>query len=52
LPKRRFKTDPAAAEDQRRELIEELERGFQQVQDSDEYRSYLDTFSRFHSTCD
>jgi antirestriction protein ArdC len=40
--------DPEAAQAERRELVEKLERGFQQVQDSDEYRSYLDTVSRFH----
>lgn len=48
MPKRRFKADPAAAEAARRELIDTLERGFQQVQDSDEYRSYLKMVSRFH----
>lgn len=46
--KHRFEADPAAAQAARRELIEKLERGFQQVQNSDEYRSYLDTVSRFH----
>ena len=40
--------DPEAAQAERRELIEKLERGFQQVQDSDEYRRYLNTVSRFH----
>ena len=48
MPKRRFKADPAAAQAARRELIEKLERGFQQVQNSEEYRSYLRTVSRFH----
>jgi antirestriction protein ArdC len=48
MPKRRFKAGPAAASAARHELIEKLERGFQQVQDSDEYRSYLRTVSRFH----
>lgn len=46
--KRQFKVDPAAAQAERRGLIEKLERGFQRVQESDEYRSYLDTVSRFH----
>jgi len=40
--------DPEAAQAERRELIERLERGFQQIQESDEYRRYLDTVSRFH----
>ena len=40
--------DPEAAQAERRELVEKLERGFQQVQDGDEYRRYLDTVSRFH----
>jgi len=40
--------DPEAAQTERRELIERLERGFQQIQKSDEYRRYLDTVSRFH----
>jgi antirestriction protein ArdC len=48
MPKRTLKVDPAAAQAVRRELIDKLERGFQQVQDSDEYRSYLRTVSRFH----
>ena len=40
--------DPEAAQAERRQLIEKLERGFQQVQSSEEYRSYLRTVSRFH----
>jgi antirestriction protein ArdC len=40
--------DPEAAQAERRELIERLERGFQRIQESDEYRRYLDTVSRFH----
>jgi len=40
--------DREAAQAERRELIEKLERGFQQVQESDAYRRYLDTVSRFH----
>ena len=48
MTNRRFKPDPATAQAARRELIEKLERGFQQVQNSDEFRSYLDTVSRFH----
>jgi antirestriction protein ArdC len=48
MPKRQFTVDPEAAQAERRELVEKLERGFQQVQDSDEYRSYLHTVSRFH----
>ena len=48
MPKRQFTVDPEAAQAERRELVAKLERGFQQVQDSDEYRSYLDTVSRFH----
>jgi antirestriction protein ArdC len=40
--------DPEAAQAERRELIERLERGFQKIQESDEYRRYLDTVSRFH----
>ena len=46
--KRQFRVDPGAAQAERRELVKKLERGFQQVQESDEYRSYLDTVSRFH----
>lgn len=34
MQKRRLKADPAAAEAARRELIEKLVRGFQQVQNS------------------
>ncbi|MEX0684308.1 MAG: ArdC family protein [Dehalococcoidia bacterium] len=48
MPKRQFTVDPGAAQAERRELVKKLERGFQQVQESDEYRSYLDTVSRFH----
>ncbi len=48
MPKRQFRVDPGAAQAERRELVKKLERGFQQVQESDEYRSYLDTVSRFH----
>jgi hypothetical protein len=48
MPKRRFKADPEAAQAVRRELIDKLERGFQQVQKSEEYFSYLRTVSRFH----
>jgi hypothetical protein len=48
MPKRQFRVDPGAAQAERRELVKKLERGFQQVQESDEYRSYLDTISRFH----
>jgi N-terminal domain of anti-restriction factor ArdC len=40
--------DPEAAQAERRQLIEKLEIGFQQIQESDEYRRYLDTVSRFH----
>jgi hypothetical protein len=40
--------DPEAVQAARRELIEKLEKGFQQVQESDEYRRYLATVSRFH----
>ena len=40
--------DPEAAQAERRQLIEKLERGFQQIQESDDYRSYLNTVSRFH----
>lgn len=46
--KRLFRVDPGAAQAERRELVKKLERGFQKVQESDEYRSYLDTVSRFH----
>ncbi len=48
MPKRRFKVDPKAGPTARRDLIKKLEEGFQQVQKSDAYRSYLDTISRFH----
>lgn len=48
MPKRQFRVDPGAAQAERRELVKKLELGFQQVQESDEYRSYLDTVSRFH----
>jgi antirestriction protein ArdC len=49
MGKARPKTvDPKAAQAERRQLIERLERGFQQIQKSDEYRRYLDTVSRFH----
>ncbi len=48
MPKRRFKADPETAQAVRRELIDKLERGFQQVQTSEEYLSYLRTVSRFH----
>jgi hypothetical protein len=48
MPKRQFTVDPEAAQAERRELVQKLERGFQQVQESDEYRSYLVTVSRFH----
>jgi hypothetical protein len=50
MPKkmRQFRVDPGAAQAERRDLVNKLERGFQQVQESDEYRSYLDTVSRFH----
>jgi antirestriction protein ArdC len=40
--------DPEVAQAERRELIERLERGFQKIQESEEYRRYLDTVSRFH----
>ena len=40
--------DPEAVQAERRELIQRLEKGFQQVQQSDEYRRYLETVSRFH----
>ena len=46
--KRLFRVDPGAAQAERRELVKKLQRGFQQVQESAEYRSYLDTVSRFH----
>src|SRR3990172_8969446 len=46
--KRLFRVDPGAAQAERRELVKKLERGFQQVQEGDEYRSYLDAVSRFH----
>lgn len=46
--KRQLRVDPDAAQAERRELVKKLERGFQQIQESDEYRSYLDTVSRFH----
>jgi hypothetical protein len=46
--KRLFRVDPGAAQAERRELVKKLERGFQQVQESDEYRSYLDTVTRLH----
>lgn len=46
--KRRFEADPAAANAARHELIAKLERGFQQVQNSEKYRSFLRTVSRFH----
>ena len=48
--KRLFSVDPGAAQAERRELVKKLERGFQQVQESDEYRSYLDTVTRSTST--
>ncbi len=48
MPKLRFTVDPKAAQAERRELVKKLERGFQRVQESAEYRSYLDTVSRFH----
>jgi hypothetical protein len=48
MPKRQFTVDPEAAQAERRELVAKLEQGFQQVQESDEYRSYLDTVQRFH----
>jgi hypothetical protein len=48
MPKRQFTVDPETAQGERRELVAKLERGFQQVQESDEYRSYLATVSRFH----
>jgi antirestriction protein ArdC len=40
--------DPEAIQAGRRQLIERLERGFQQVQESDEYRRYLSIVARFH----
>lgn len=48
MPKRRVKADPETAQAVRRELIDKLERGFQQAQTSEEYLSYLRTVSRFH----
>jgi hypothetical protein len=44
----RRSVDPEAAQAERRRLVETLERGFQQVQDGDEYRKYLNIVSRFH----
>src|SRR5438309_8983083 len=49
MPKRQFIVDPEAAQVERRELVAKLEQGFQQVQESDEYRSYLVTVSRFRT---
>jgi len=42
------KASPRAAQAKRQELVDKLERGFQRIQTSDEYRRYLDTVSRFH----
>jgi hypothetical protein len=47
--KRRFAVNPEAVKAERRELVRKLERGFQVVQKSAEYRSYLKTVSRFHN---
>lgn len=47
--KRRFAVNPEAAKAERQELVRKLERGFQVVQKSAEYRSYLKTVSRFHN---
>jgi len=47
-PERRFKTNPEAAQAERRNLVARLETGFQLIQQTDEYRRYLDTVSRFH----
>jgi hypothetical protein len=45
---RRKTVDPEATQMERRQLIERLERGFQQVQTSEEYQRYLKTVARFH----
>jgi antirestriction protein ArdC len=49
MPSRKFTADPEAARPPRRDLVAKLESGFQRVQQSDEYRRYLDTVSRFHA---
>jgi hypothetical protein len=48
-PERKFTANPEAAEAERRDLLGSLERGFQRIQESEEFRRYLDTVSRFHS---
>ncbi len=48
MPKRPYTVNLEAARAERQELVKKLERGFQRVQESDAYRSYLDTVSRFH----
>ncbi len=48
MPSRKFTLDPEAAQAERRDLVAKLESGFQRVQESDEYRRYLDAVSRFH----
>jgi len=39
---------PKAVQARHQQLIQKLEEGFQRVQQSDEFRRYLDTVSRFH----
>jgi len=48
MPERPFTVDPEAAQAERRDLVARLESGFHRVQQTDEYRKYLDTVSRFH----
>ncbi len=48
MPERPFAVDREAAQAERRDLVARLENGFQRVQQTDEYRKYLDTVSRFH----
>jgi antirestriction protein ArdC len=48
MSKRQFTVDPEAVQTERRDLVAKLESGFQRVQQSDEYRSYLATVSKFH----
>jgi hypothetical protein len=47
-PERKFIANPEAAQAERRDLVARLENGFQRVQQTEEFRKYLDTVARFH----